>query len=218
MKKNAIVYCENEFGKIDGKVANGLVRYSNEYTIVGIIDSTKSGLDAGECLDNKKNNIPIFSTTNIAMDYLNPTPEYFIYGIAPLESMLDEQEREIFFAAMKRGLNIVNGLPEYFTDDQEFVQKAKESNVEIIDVRKPPPRKDLRHFTGQIFDINVPVIAVLGTDCAVGKRTTALLLALALKQKGLKATFISTGQTGLIQGAKYGIALDVLSSGYGIVK
>ena len=81
MKKNAIVYCENEFGKFDGKVANGLVRHSDKYTIIGIIDSTKAGLDAGECLDNKKNGIPIFRTMDMAMDYLDPTPEYFIYGI-----------------------------------------------------------------------------------------------------------------------------------------
>lgn len=214
MKKNAIVYCENEFGKIDGKVANGLVRHSEKYTIIGIIDSTKSGLDAGECLDDKKNGIPIFSTTDMAMAYLNPAPEYFIYGIAPLESFLNQQERAIFFTAMKRGLNIVNGLAEYFTEDQEFVQKATEADVEIIDIRKPPSRKELHHFSGRIFDVKAPVITVLGTDCAVGKRTTALLLVQALKEKGLKAIFISTGQTGLIQGAKYGIAIDVLSSGY----
>lgn len=214
MKKNAIVYCENEFGKIDGKVANGLVRHSDNYTIIGIIDSTRSGLDAGEYLDGKKNGIPIFSTINIAMDYLDPVPEYFIYGMAPLESFLDEQQREIFFIAMKHGLNIINGLAEYFTEDQEFVQKAEEANVEIIDIRKPLPRKELHHFSGRIFAVNIPVITVLGTDCAVGKRTTALLLVQALKQEGLKASFISTGQTGLIQGAKYGIAIDVLSSGY----
>ena len=77
----------------------------------------------------KKNGIPIFSTTDMAMDYLNPTPEYFIYGIVPLESFLDEQQRAIFFTAMERGLHIVNGLAEYFTDDKEFVQKAKKFNV-----------------------------------------------------------------------------------------
>ena len=46
MKANALVYSENELGKIDGKVANGLVRHSEKYQIDGIIDSTKAGLDA----------------------------------------------------------------------------------------------------------------------------------------------------------------------------
>ena len=214
MKKNAIVYCENEFGKIDGKLANGLIRHSQKYAILGIIDSTKSGQDAGENLDGIHRGIPIFSSIDIAADYLGSVAEYFIYGIAPLESFLDEEQRDIFFTAMKRGLSIVNGLAEYLSEDEEFVQKAEEYNVEIIDVRKPLPRKELHHFSGRIFDVNVPVITVLGTDCAVGKRTTALLLVQALKKEGIKASFISTGQTGLIQGAKYGIAIDVLSSGY----
>ena len=59
MKEKAIVFCENEFGKIDGKVTNGLVRYSGRYEIVGVIDSTKAGLDAGEHLDGIKKGIPI---------------------------------------------------------------------------------------------------------------------------------------------------------------
>ena len=48
MNMTAIVYSENELGKLDGKVANGLVRYSEKYDIVGVIDSTKNGQDAGE--------------------------------------------------------------------------------------------------------------------------------------------------------------------------
>ena len=47
MESEALVYSENEFGKLDGKVANGLVRHSEKFKIVGIIDSTKAGLDAG---------------------------------------------------------------------------------------------------------------------------------------------------------------------------
>jgi len=41
MISRALVYCENEFGKIDGKVANGLARHSEKYEILGVIDSTK---------------------------------------------------------------------------------------------------------------------------------------------------------------------------------
>ena len=86
----ALVYSENEFGKIDGKVANGLARHSEKYNILGIIDSTKAGLDAGEYLDGKKNGIPVFSSIDDAIDKLSYVPEYFIYGIAPLASFLDK--------------------------------------------------------------------------------------------------------------------------------
>ncbi|MCF6271151.1 MAG: DUF1611 domain-containing protein [Melioribacteraceae bacterium] len=214
MREKALVHCENEFGKIDGKVANGLVRYSERYEIVGIIDSTKAGLDAGEYLDGIKNNIPIFKSIDDALNSLDYTPKNFIYGIAPLTPFLNEEQREIIVSAIKYKMNIINGLPEYFTEDDEFVQKANEYGVRIYDIRKAPPRNKLHIFSGRILEIRTPVILVAGTDCAVGKRTTARLLVESLKKQGVKTIFITTGQTGLLQGAKYGIALDVLTSGF----
>jgi uncharacterized NAD-dependent epimerase/dehydratase family protein len=214
MKGAAIVYSENEFGKLDGKVANGLVRQSDSYEIAGIIDSTKAGLDAGEYLDGIRNNIPIFKDMNDAIKQLAKVPEYFIFGIAPLVGFLSPEQREIILNAMKIGMNIVNGLPQFLTEDEEFIEKSRMFDVSINDVRKPPLRKDQHNFTGQINDISTPVIIVMGTDCAVGKRTTALKLVEALRQDGLRAAFVTTGQTGLLQGSTYGIAIDVLTSGF----
>lgn len=214
MNEKAIVFCENEFGKIDGKVTNGLVRYSGRYEIVGVIDSTKAGLDAGEHLDGIKKGIPIFRNIDDAIENLNYIPEYFIYGIAPLASFLDREQRKLIVAAMRKGMNIINPLPEFFTEDDEFMQKASEYDVKIYDFRKSPQRKDLHIFSGQIFNVKTPVVVVTGTDCAVGKRTTARILVEELNKKGVNAVFVTTGQTGLLQGAKYGMALDVLSSGF----
>jgi len=214
MIARALVYCENEFGKIDGKVANGLARHSEKYDVLGVIDSTKAGLDTGEYLDGIKNGIPVFPSINDAIEKLGLVPEYFIYGIAAQAAYLDHEQREVILAAMKRGMNIVNGLPEFLTEDEEFIRKAIEYRVHIYDMRKAPPRKYLHNFTGRIHEVKTPVITVLGTDCAVGKRTTTVSLFKALKQAGLKPAFIATGQTGLLQGAKYGIAVDVLSSGF----
>jgi uncharacterized NAD-dependent epimerase/dehydratase family protein len=214
MRENALVYSENEFGMIDGKVANGLARHSEKYNILGIIDSKKAGLDAGEYLDGIKNGIPVFASIDNAIKTLSLVPEYFIYGIAPLASFLDDRQREIIISAMKKGMNIVNGLPEFLSEDNEFIQKAREYGVRILDIRKPPQRKDLHNFSGDIRNVKTPVIAVLGTDCAVGKRTTAVNLVEALKEEGLNAVFIATGQTGILQGSKYGIAVDVLTSGF----
>lgn len=214
MLARALVYCENEFGQIDGKVANGLARHSEKYAILGIIDSTKEGPDSGEYLDGVKNGIPIFSSINNAIEALGYVPEYFIYGIAAQAAFLETDQREIVLEAMKIGMNFVNGLPEFFTDDDEFIRKAIEYQVQIYDLRKSPPRKNLHNFSGRIHDVKTPVLAVLGTDCAVGKRTTAVKLVNALKLIGLNPVFIATGQTGLLQGAKYGLAVDVLTSGF----
>lgn len=214
MESEALIYCENEFGKLDGKVANGLVRHSEKFEIVGVIDSTKSSMDAGEHLDGVKNGVPIFHSIYEAIANLSRVPKYFIYGIAPLTPVIGEEDREVVLSAMKLGMNIVNGLPEFFSDDPKFAQKAGEFGVKIYDVRKPLKRKHLYTFSGKIKAVKAPVIAVLGTDCAVGKRTTAVELVKALRAEGIRVVFIATGQTGLLQGAKYGFAIDVLSSGF----
>jgi len=67
-------------------------------------------------------------------------------------------------------------------------------------------------FSGRIAEVTCRRIAVLGTDCAIGKRTTATVLTRALNDRGVKAVMVGTGQTGLIQGARYGIALDAIPS------
>jgi uncharacterized NAD-dependent epimerase/dehydratase family protein len=214
MREKAIVYGEDQLGKLDGKVTNGLVRHSEKYEITGVTDSSKVGMDAGEYLDGVKNGIPVFRDIEDAIEQLKYVPKYFIYGIAPLASYLTKEQRETIFAAMKRGMNIINGLPEFLTEDEEFVEKANEYGVHIHDIRKPPPRKNLHIFQGSIFKVKTPIITVFGTDCAVGKRTSAVLLVEALRKRHLKTVFVATGQTGLLQGAKYGVAVDVLSSGF----
>jgi uncharacterized NAD-dependent epimerase/dehydratase family protein len=209
---SAIVYCEGNFGAIDGKTANGLVRYSERYKILSVIDSEKAGLDTGMVLDGKLNGIPICRDLAESLRNADTIPDYFIFGMAPSSGMLSLKERSLVLEAISHGINIVNGLHEFLSDDPVFKAACAASNVEILDVRKPREKKDLQMFTGDISRVTCPVIAVLGTDCAIGKRTTATILAQALNERGVNTVMIGTGQTGLIQGARYGVALDAIPS------
>ena len=212
----AIVYCEGNFAALDGKTANGLVRHSEKYKILSVIDSDKSGLDSGLVLDEKINHIPICRDLTDALaqsqDKTGGMPDYFIFGMAPSSGMLSIHERSLILEAMSHGMNIVNGLHEFLNDDPVFIAACKASDVTIFDIRKPRAKKDLCMFTGRINNVTCPRIAVLGTDCAIGKRTTATVLTQALNDSGIKAVMIGTGQTGLIQGARYGVALDAIPS------
>ena len=208
----AIVYCEANFGAIDGKTANGLVRHSEKYKILSIIDSKKAGLDSGAVLDEKDNSIPIYRDLSDALTHVETTPDYFIYGMAPASGRLSAAERCILLEAIALGMNIVSGLHEFLSEDDEFIAASAAMNVALIDVRKPRAKADMRTFSGRIKDVTCPRIAVLGTDCAIGKRTTATILTRALTARGLKAVMVGTGQTGLMQGARYGIALDAVPS------
>lgn len=208
----AIVYCEANFGAIDGKTANGLVRHSEKYDILSVIDNEKAGSDAGMVLDGIPNGIPIYASLADSLLHAGCVPDYFIFGMAPSSGMLSTHERGVVLEAIGLGMNIVNGLHELLNDDSEFSAACIANNVDIIDVRRPRATKDLRLFSGRIAEVTCPRIAVLGTDCAIGKRTTATALARTLNEIGLKTVMIGTGQTGLIQGARYGVALDAVPS------
>lgn len=216
MYSTAIIYCEGNFGTMDGKTANGLIRRSDKYSILGVIDSTKHPGDCGFILDGIPNGIPVFTDLDDAFRSLKSTPKYFIYGMAPASAFLTESDRNVFKEAIKAGMDIINPLYELLNEDEEFVKLSKKHHVKIIDVRATPPRKTLSNFTGEIYQMTTPVIAILGTDSAVGKRTTALLLEKELQKAGFNPLFIGTGQTGIIQGAKYALAIDSYPSQYAI--
>jgi uncharacterized NAD-dependent epimerase/dehydratase family protein len=209
-RPTAVVHCDGQFGQQDGKTANGLVRHSERYEIVAVLDRSCAGRDAGEVLDGEANGIPICTDLDDALRCVGGPIDAFIFGVAPTSGMLSPPERAVMLDAASRGMDLVNGLHEFLTEDPEFVAAAEAAGVTIHDVRKPKPKKDLHMFTGRIAEVTCPKIAVLGTDSAIGKRTTATILTQALNDRGIRAVLVGTGQTGLIQGARYGIALDAI--------
>lgn len=209
-RPTAVVYCESNFGAPDGKTANGLVRHSERYRILSVVDSLQAGRDSGEVLGDGTNGIPVVTDLAAAITAAGRVPDYFVFGMAPLSGMLSPEERRVMLSAMEQGINLVNGLHEFLNDDPEFSAAAARYGATILDVRKPRDKKLLRMFSGRISEVTCPRIAVLGTDSAIGKRTTATILTKALNDEGIRAVLVGTGQTGLIQGARYGVALDAI--------
>ena len=210
MGNTAVVYSEAFFGTPDGKTANGLVRHSERYEILSVIDSTKAGVDSGAYLDDVPNGIPICSDLADAIARAGGVPDYFILGVAPLSGLLSPHQRGVVLDAMRRGMSH-RQRPARVPERRPGVRGGR-GEVRRSDPRHPSSacEKDLRMFTGDIDKVTCPRIAVLGTDGAIGKRTTAVVLTHALNERGIKAVMVGTGQTGLIQGARYGVALDAI--------
>lgn len=206
----ALVLCEGFFGRSPGKTANGLVRYSRKYAIVGVLDSTHAGRDAGQVLDGRPCGIPIFASLSEGIDRASPRPESLIIGVATFGGYIPNEFRPAIREAIERGLNIVAGLHEYLTEDPEFAPVAKDKGVRLIDVRKPKPLRELRQFADRSRTLPCLRVPVVGTDGSIGKRTTAILLTEALNAAGVHAEFVATGQTGLLQGARYGVPIDAI--------
>lgn len=213
IKHNAVVYCEGAFATTNGKTAHGLVRFSRRYNVVAVIDGTIKGRDAGVVLDGIDRDIPLVESVEDALEIASSRKmqlTHFVVGLAPDGGRLDSKARDDVVVAIELGLNVDCGLHDFLSEDPELVALAKESGVEIRDIRKPPERSKLHFFTGDISKVDAFKIAVLGTDSAVGKRTTAWRLVEAFEAAGFTAEMIGTGQTAWLQGARYGIVMDSL--------
>jgi uncharacterized NAD-dependent epimerase/dehydratase family protein len=206
---NAVVYCEGAFGTTNGKTAHGLVRRCKRYVVSAVVDSRHAGVDAGFLLDGRDAGIPITGTLADAMAGGGVT--HFVMGLAPDGGRLDATSRNTVLDAIRAGLHVDSGLHDFLSEDPEIAHLAAEARVRIRDVRKPPSRQDLHFFSGRkINEVDALRIALLGTDSAVGKRTTAWILVDGLVAAGHATELIGTGQTSWMQGARYGIVLDSL--------
>jgi uncharacterized NAD-dependent epimerase/dehydratase family protein len=103
-----------------------------------------------------------------------------------------------------------SGLHDFLSEDAQIAERAALRGVRLRDVRRTPPRGELHAFSGRIEQVRALKVAVLGTDSAVGKRTTAWTLVDALEERGRRVRLVGTGQTAWLQGAEYGIILDSL--------
>ena len=207
----AIVYCEGAFNTPNGKTAHGLVRFTERYDIVAVIDSTYSGEDAGEILDGAKNGILIYGDFHSAISSLkelNIIPKSLVIGLAPDGGRLPVEAKTTLKAALEYGLNIDSGLHDFLTKDPVLTRVAIENNCTIRDVRKTPDRDQLHFFSGEIEKVESLKLAVLGTDSAIGKRTTAWIIVHGLRKHNISAEMIGTGQTAWMQGAKYSMIMD----------
>jgi uncharacterized NAD-dependent epimerase/dehydratase family protein len=210
---NAIIYCEGMFATTNGKTAHGLVRRTERYRILSVVDSHNAGKDAGMILDGKPKGIPIYADIQQAVSAANTTNQpasHLVIGLAPDGGRLDPDARNDVMKAIQLGMHVDSGLHDFLSEDGEITRLAKEYSLRIRDVRKTPPRKDLHFFTGKIAEVNCLKVALLGTDSAIGKRTTAWILVDALRAAGYSSELIGTGQTAWMQGARYTIILDSL--------
>lgn len=208
IKRNALIITAGYLDSSNAKTAHGLIRGTDRFNIVGVIDDKHPGRDAGEVLDGRHRDIPVYASLADFKQQGRATAEYCVVGVATKGGVIPPALRAWLREALEQGYHLVNGLHEYVSDIAELAALAQQRGLEIIDVRKPKKFKDLHFWTGKIKQVKCPKVAVLGTDCALGKRTTTRFLVEAMRQAGYKAEMIYTGQTGWMQGAKYGFVFD----------
>ncbi len=208
MTDNAIILTDGQLDKDYGKTAHGLITGLSRYPIAAVIDKVHAGKDAGFVTDGKIRNIPIYSGVIEAMSQVKPTPTHCIVGVATSGGYITSSLLETLKSAIENGLTIVNGLHELVSEHPVLKPLIEQHKTQVIDIRKSKPLHQLHAWRGVISQISTPRIAVLGTDCAIGKRTTAQMLYKGCRQNKIKAEMIYTGQTGWLQGFRYGFIFD----------
>ena len=128
-----------------------------------------------------------------------------VIGVANRGGVIAESWKAVLRDALGMGYDLAAGLHNLLRDEPDLVAAAKEHGRRLHDVRVPSvkfPIANGEKRTGK------RCLAV-GTDCSVGKMYTGMAMEAAMRERGMKATFRATGQTGiLVTGA--GIPLDAV--------
>jgi uncharacterized NAD-dependent epimerase/dehydratase family protein len=114
-------------------------------------------------------------------------------------------------AALESGLDLWSGLHAFLADDPQLSELAATRDRRLVDLRRPPPK--LPVGTGRAQSTQALRVLTVGSDCNVGKMTTALEVRRVLEMRGLRTGFAATGQTGILV-AGSGIAVDAVVSDF----
>jgi uncharacterized NAD-dependent epimerase/dehydratase family protein len=128
-----------------------------------------------------------------------------VIGVANSGGAIPLTWRPALEEAVRAGLHIVSGMHNRLRDIPGLAVLAAEHQVRLIEVRDPPP--GLPVGTGR--KRNGKRLLTVGTDCALGKKYTAMTVARDLARRNIDATFRATGQTGIMI-AGWGIPMDAV--------
>ena len=199
MKRRYAILAPGQFAD-NAKTAHGVIAYGTDET-VAVIDPDHAGKRVHDVLPYLSSEAPIVANVAQALDY---QPTALLIGTAPRGGALPADWRAEILAAIAAKLEIVSGLHDMLGEDQEFKLAAQRAGVRIWDVREPP---ETPLFSGAVYRVTAPTLLLVGNDCSVGKMTVALELCAAAERAGQRASFVPTGQTGIMI-AGWGISID----------
>jgi len=155
------------------------------------------------------------ATVTTGLEALTPDQAYvrgaraLVIGVANVGGVIPPNWRASLVEALEAGLDLVAGMHMRLGDLPELGEAAQRLGRRLIDVRVPPAQIPVgtgRKRSGKR-------LLTVGTDCALGKKYTALALACALDQRGVNVDFRATGQTGIMI-AGGGIPMDAVVSDF----
>jgi uncharacterized NAD-dependent epimerase/dehydratase family protein len=155
------------------------------------------------------------ATVTTGLPRLNPFEAHargaraLLIGVATPGGVIPRHWLPALMDALRAGLDIVSGMHAKLDEIAELSAEASRTGRRLIDLRVPP----LDIAVGSGRRRSGRRLLTVGTDCALGKKYTALAIARGLAARGLDVDFRATGQTGImIAGA--GIPIDAVVSDF----
>ncbi|MEQ8292658.1 MAG: N-acetyltransferase DgcN [Roseovarius sp.] len=128
-----------------------------------------------------------------------------VIGVANRGGVNSQEWKKVLVTALEEGFDLASGLHNLLRDEPDLVAVAEATGRTLHDVRVPSvkyPIADGKKRRGK------RCLAV-GTDCSVGKMYTAMAMERDMTERGMKATFRATGQTGILITGE-GVPLDAV--------
>lgn len=151
------------------------------------------------------------ATVTTGLPWLTPQEAWsrgargLVIGVANAGGVIHETWIAALVEALEAGLDIVSGMHMHLADIPPLTEAATRLGRRLIGIRTPPrniPIASGRKRSGMR-------LLTVGTDCALGKKYTALALARAFAARGIEVDFRATGQTGILI-AGGGIPMDAV--------
>lgn len=205
-RRRLALLAEARFNPFEAKTAVGVLRYRPDQ-VAAVIDSTRAGRTAGECV-GVGGAIPVVADVAAAAAR---GADSLAIGIAPQGGGLPDAWRARVREALERGWDVLSGLHVFLADDPELAAVAARHGARILDLRRPPARRTVA--AARAAELDALVVLTVGSDCNVGKMTAALELTQELSHRGTRTAFVATGQTGILI-ADRGVAVDAVVSDF----
>jgi uncharacterized NAD-dependent epimerase/dehydratase family protein len=198
----AILLHDGILGK-HGKTGLALIRFAPQRVAVVIDRQNANGSLAELTGIPLQHHIPIVENASEALSY---QPETLAIGIAPLGGRLPDAWYPDLIAALRGGLNLLNGLHTPLSTDARL-QDCLQRDRWIWDIRQEPTR--LSSGNGSARLLPCKRVLFVGTDMSIGKMSAAITFHRSAVARGIRSKFMATGQTGIMLEGD-GVPLDAI--------
>lgn len=207
-ERRIIALADGGFDLLEAKTAVGVIRYAID-PVVAVVDHLHAGKHASDVV-GVGDHIPVVGSVGDALA-LHPDANTLLLGTAPRGGILPASWRAQIIQAMRAGLDVINGLHAFLSDDAELAPVAAACGVTIWDARRAPDSH--RVADTRAHALPATVVLTVGSDCNVGKMSTALEVDALLRKRERTSVFVPTGQTGIMI-AGWGTSIDEVISDF----